>query len=112
MEIKCPITNEVILKITPNGIIQRVNYCEVWFSLDDGSQMKVAMSKNAKKNLKKSQTDELFSKINIERRNKILAKVITKEKKEEQLSRIDKSNYSDVKDKIGILVKIDKNEKI
>ena len=108
MEIKCPITNEVILRITPNGIVQRVNYCEVWFKLSDGSRMRVAMSKNAKKNLKQAQSDELFSSIRNTRLNKIRGKSLPKEVKERQLARVEKCKYTELIDRSKSLIKVKK----
>jgi hypothetical protein len=105
MEIKCPITNEVILKITPNGMTQRINYCEIWLHLIDGSRMKLAISKNAKKNLKQSHIDEIFAKIKADRLNRIRGKALPAKVKAIQLARIEKTDYREVIDKAKSLIK-------
>ena len=62
------------------------------------------MSKNAVKNLKVSQTDELFEKIRAERVAKIRGKVLTAKVKAKQLARITKLNYYEVEDKVKSLI--------
>jgi hypothetical protein len=105
----CPITGEKILTIGPGGVRKRENYAEVWFTLSDKSRMRVAMSKNAKAQLKESDADELYRKIKKGWTEAIQAKVLPKKQKELQLSRIDKLTYHAVEAKAGIL--IDKKQK-
>ncbi len=104
MEIRCPITDEVILRITPNGIVQRVNYREVWFNLSDGSKMRMALSKSAVDNLKESQVDRLFEAIKKQRTDKIKGKVLDKKVRERQLERIDKTAITRVESKLGVII--------
>jgi len=105
MEIRCPITDEVILKMTPKGLVQRVNYTEVWFNLSDGSRMRIPMSKNAVKFLKEKETDNLFKKIQEIRTNKIKGKVLPKKIKDKQLARISKLSYKEVEDRNKSLIR-------
>jgi len=105
MEIKCPITDEVILRINQQGLVQRVNYSEVFFVLSDHSKMRILISKNAKKNLKKSQTNELFKNIQKERIIKLKGKPLDEKKKKKHLDRLKKLSYSEVVDRAKSLIK-------
>jgi len=103
--LKCPITGETILKITPKGIFQRVNYSEIFFKLNDGSKMRIAVSKNAKKSLTEKQADDLFSKINKDRINRIKTKALDEDVKNKQLKRITDLKYNLIEDRGGSLFK-------
>ena len=100
--VKCPITDEDILKVTPRGILRTPLYSEIFYKLTDGSIMRIAVSKNAKKNLKKKNLKELFEKIRKERLNNLKIKDIPKKDKEKYYKAIEEIGYKDVKDKRGI----------
>lgn len=105
----CPITGEKILTIGADGVRKRENYADVWFNLSDGSRMRVAMSKNAKKQLKESDADEIYRIIKKEWADSIKGKVLTKKTKDLQLERIDKLEYATVEASAGIIIKKQKN---
>jgi hypothetical protein len=107
--IHCPITGEKIISIGANGVRKRENYAEVWFKLSDGSRMRVAMSKNAKAQLKESDADEVYRKIKQGWTEAIQSKVLPAKQKTAQLSNIDKLTFSKVETRAGIL--IDKKQK-
>jgi hypothetical protein len=107
--INCPITGEKIISIGSNGVRKRENYAEVWFHLSDGSRMRVAVSKNAKAQLKEADADEVYRKIKMGWTESIQSKVMPKKQKDIQLARIDALTFSKVETKAGIL--IDKKQK-
>lgn len=108
MEIRCPITDEVIVKISTNGYKQRSNYTEVWLNLADGSRARIPMSKNAAKNLQPSQVEELFAKIKEDRINSVLGKQLEPEIRDKQLERIDSVSVESVTSRLKNLT-IEKN---
>lgn len=104
MEIRCPITNEVIINTSKNGLVQRSNYSEIWFKLSDGSRMRVAVSKNAKNNLTEKQADEIFNEIQKGRINRLKSKALKIKVKEKQLKRINGTKVEAILDKANILI--------
>jgi hypothetical protein len=100
----CPVTGEKILTIGSNGVMKRENYAEVWFNLSDGSRMRVAMSKNAKDQLKEIDADELYKKIKKGWSDAISAKVLPAKQKALQLARINKLAYQKVEVNSGVLI--------
>lgn len=103
--LKCPFTDETIMKITPRGIFRTPLYSEVFLELTDGSRMRIALSKNAKKNLKVKQVDDFFEKLRKDRIKRVKSKVLTKETREKHLSRINKVEYKSVFDRGALLLK-------
>lgn len=104
--LNCPITGEKILTIGAKGVMKRENYAEVLFSLADGSKMRVAMSKDAKKTLTQKSADKLIQKIKGEFTEVIESKDIPIEEKTKQLERITKIDYTKIEDKKGLIINI------
>jgi hypothetical protein len=104
MEIKCPITNEVVATFGKEGFIRRANYREIFYVLEDHSRMKLIISKNAKDNLKDSQLNNIFKDIQQRRINNLKGKSFDKEKKDLAIERLSKSGYNLVVDKSAILI--------
>lgn len=100
----CPVTGQKILTIGSGGVMKRENYAEVWFVLSDGSRMRVAMSKEAKKNLTEKQADTLFKNINKEWSDSIRGKVLPKKKKDIQMARVGKLTYHRVEEKDRVMI--------
>jgi hypothetical protein len=67
--------------------------------------MRIALSKNAKKNLKEKQVDEFFEKLRKERLNNLNRKAIDEKKKDTQKMRIKNIGYTEVIDRGGLLLK-------
>ncbi len=105
----CQITGEKILTIGNNGVTKRENYVEVWFELSDGSRMRVAMSKNAKEQLKEIDADEVYRKIKKEWSDAIKNKIIPAKQKALQLARINKLTYKNVEGRAGVIINKQKN---
>jgi hypothetical protein len=97
--LNCPITGETILKITPRGLSRTSLYSELWLTLSDKSKMRVAVSKNAKKNLKIKQIEELFEKIKKERKENLKGKLLDTKKKKKHLERIMDLSFTKVEDR-------------
>lgn len=92
----CPVTGEKIIDIGRNGVTKRSNYAEAWFVLCDGSRMRVAMSRNAKKHLTEKQADAIMNGVRKEWEDSIRSKAIPKDEKERRLARIRGTGYSEV----------------
>lgn len=107
--LNCPITGEKILTIGANGVMKRENYAEVWFHLSDGSRMRVAMSRNAKEQLKESDADELFGKIKKQWTDGLKAKKIPEKIKKNHLGRMEKLTYEKVEGAAGIIIEKQKD---
>lgn len=104
MQIKCPITDEVLATFGKDGFTRRANYREVYLVLSDHSRMKILISKNAKDNLKKSQLEDILRKIKNDRVNNIRSKALPKNKKNSIIKSIENIEFSSAVDKGGILI--------
>ncbi len=102
--LNCPVTGEKILTIGANGVMKRENYAEAWFVLSDGSRMRVAMSKAAKKNLTEKQADALFKGISKDWNDSIRGKVLPKRQKDVQIGRLNKLTYKRVEEKDRVMI--------
>ena len=107
--LKCPVTGEKILTVGANGVMKRENYSEVWFVLSDGSRMRVAISNNAKKNLKEKEADELYATIKKDWAQVIKSKTLDEKTKKKQLKRIDNLTYLSVESRDGLIIKKQKD---
>ncbi len=99
-QLRCPITGETILKVMPRGISRTSLYSEIFFLLYDGSKMKVAISRNAKKNLNLKKARELFEKIRKER----IAKLKTNDTdlKRKMKNKIEKTDFKKIISRQGL----------
>lgn len=104
MQIKCPITDEVLATFGKDGFTRRANYREVYLVLSDHSRMKILISKNAKDNLKESQLEAIFGDIQNRRINNIKSKALPKKKKDNVLEKLGGIEFLSAVDKGGILI--------
>ena len=105
MQIKCPITDEVLATFGKDGFTRRANYREVYLVLSDHSRMKVLISKNAKDNLKENQIEAIFRGIQNKRIINMRGKAFIKSRKDKALESLENIQFISVVDKKDILLK-------
>lgn len=104
MQIKCPITDEVLATFGKDGFTRRSNYREVFFVLSDHSRMKIIISKTAMNDLKKEKLDEIFNEIQSKRVNNLKGKSFDKKNKELAIKRLSLLGYNKVVNKKDTLI--------
>lgn len=104
MQIKCPITDEVIATFGKDGFVRRENYREVFFVLSDHSQMKILISKSAKDNLKENQLETIFKEIQDRRIINMRGKALPQKKKDSILKKLKNIEFVSVIDKKDTLI--------
>lgn len=102
--LNCPVTGQKILSIGPRGVMKRENYAEIFFILSDGSRMRVAVSKAAKRQFKQADANKIFQQISKDWQNNIKTKVIDKARKDKQIARVQKLSFVAVEDRGGVLI--------
>lgn len=101
-KILCPVTGDTILTIDAKGIRKRENYAEVFFTLSDGSRMRVSVSKRAKENLTKEQADTYLADFKARSSSVIgKAKHLKKAKRDDAVSKINRLSYTEITDRRG-----------
>jgi hypothetical protein len=95
----CPISGEKILAVSGRGVVRLSNYAEIWFELSDGSKMRMAISKNARKDIGELKVNEIFAKIKTDMLNSVKSKVLDVKTSKKQLARINKLTYTKVFDR-------------
>jgi len=104
MQIKCPITDEVLATFGKDGFTRRANYREVYLVISDHSRMKILISKNAKDNLKESQLEAIFRDIQNRRINNMKSKALPKKKKDRVLKELADIEFISAVDKREVLI--------
>jgi len=95
----CQISGEKILALSGRGVVRLSNYAEIWFELNDGSKMRVCISKNARKDIDGLKVEEIFGKIKEEMLSSVKSKVLDNKTRKKQVGRINKLTYTKVFDR-------------